>query len=121
VATGRYPELRLVAGPPLSLSGDPLHVASKHAVEGLRTDEGGGAGGGGVLRACQCRGPGLIATEMPDQLAGGADASAALIATAPLERPGTPDEVVRIIMLLASEQASFVTGAIVPVDGGQSA
>jgi NAD(P)-dependent dehydrogenase (short-subunit alcohol dehydrogenase family) len=27
----------------------------------------------------------------------------------------------RIIMLLASEQASFVTGAIVPVDGGQSA
>ena len=65
--------------------------------------------------------PGPIATEMLEQLAADADARAGLIATVPLGRPGTPDEVVRIIMLLASEQASFVTGAIVPVDGGQSA
>jgi NAD(P)-dependent dehydrogenase (short-subunit alcohol dehydrogenase family) len=102
-----------------ALSGAPLYVASKHAVEGLTKAAALEAVAFGVR--VNAVAPGPIATEMLEQLAGDADARAALIATVPLGRPGTPDEVVRIIMLLASEQASFVTGAIVPVDGGQSA
>lgn len=36
----------------------------------------------------------------------------------PLRRMGQPDEVARIIMILASEISSYMTGAVVPVDGG---
>ena len=39
----------------------------------------------------------------------------------PLGRLGTPEEVARVALFLASEQASYVTGAIVPMDGGSAA
>ena len=39
----------------------------------------------------------------------------------PLRRYGTPEEVARVALFLASEQASYVTGAIVPMDGGAHA
>jgi NAD(P)-dependent dehydrogenase (short-subunit alcohol dehydrogenase family) len=38
----------------------------------------------------------------------------------PLGRLGTPEEVARVALFLASDQASYVTGAIVPMDGGAS-
>ena len=36
----------------------------------------------------------------------------------PLGRPGEPDDLVGPILFLASETANYVTGAILPVDGG---
>lgn len=39
----------------------------------------------------------------------------------PMRRTGTPAEVAQVVLWLCSEQASFVTGAVIPVDGGQSA
>jgi len=39
----------------------------------------------------------------------------------PLGRLGTPEEVARVALFLASDQASYVTGAIVPMDGGAGA
>jgi NAD(P)-dependent dehydrogenase (short-subunit alcohol dehydrogenase family) len=39
----------------------------------------------------------------------------------PMRRTGAPAEVARVVLWLCSEQASFVTGAVIPVDGGQSA
>jgi NAD(P)-dependent dehydrogenase (short-subunit alcohol dehydrogenase family) len=36
----------------------------------------------------------------------------------PLARMGQPDEVARIALVLASELSSYVTGSIIPVDGG---
>jgi len=39
----------------------------------------------------------------------------------PLHRYATPEEVARVVLFLASDQASYVTGAIVPMDGGLGA
>jgi len=39
----------------------------------------------------------------------------------PMRRVGTASEVAHVVLWLCSEQAAFVTGAVVPIDGGQSA
>jgi 3-oxoacyl-[acyl-carrier protein] reductase len=39
----------------------------------------------------------------------------------PAQRPGTPDEVAACVRFLASEQASYVTGTTLTVDGGLTA
>ena len=43
-----------------------------------------------------------------------------LMVSSPLGRPGTADQVASAIIFLASEQASHITGAVLPVDGGQT-
>jgi NAD(P)-dependent dehydrogenase (short-subunit alcohol dehydrogenase family) len=51
---------------------------------------------------------------------GGSDAAiqAALYARTPLGRPAEPQEIAALIVFLASPLASFMTGAVVPIDGG---
>ena len=49
------------------------------------------------------------------------DALARLGSAIPLGRIARPEEVARVVAFLASERASFMTGALVPVDGGNSA
>ncbi|QGG95488.1 3-oxoacyl-[acyl-carrier-protein] reductase [Actinomarinicola tropica] len=60
--------------------------------------------------------PGPIATDMTDALTD--DQRAAMGQAVPLGRFGTPDEVAATIRFLASDEAGYITGAVIPVDGG---
>ncbi|HEY4705776.1 MAG TPA: SDR family NAD(P)-dependent oxidoreductase [Thermoplasmata archaeon] len=66
--------------------------------------------------------PGVIRTDMYDEwLRDQPDpraAERAEIARHPLGRLGTPEDVVRAVLFLASDDAAFITGADLPVDGG---
>jgi 3-oxoacyl-[acyl-carrier protein] reductase len=59
--------------------------------------------------------PGWIDTEMT------ADVSKDLLNAVPARRAGTPEEVAACVRFLASEEASYVTGAVLTVDGGLAA
>jgi NAD(P)-dependent dehydrogenase (short-subunit alcohol dehydrogenase family) len=65
--------------------------------------------------------PGTINTERVQQLPdepGGTEYLEAVKAAHPMGRLGEPSEVANAILFLASDEASFITGAILPVDGG---
>ena len=63
--------------------------------------------------------PGPIAdTEGLKRLAPGEDNLKAMAERVPLKRLGTIDDIARMAMLLASDWGSYITGAIIPVDGG---
>jgi NAD(P)-dependent dehydrogenase (short-subunit alcohol dehydrogenase family) len=102
-----------------ALPGAPLYVASKHAVEGLTKAAALEAAEFGVRVTAVAPGP--IETGMLDRFAGSDDARAGLLASVPLKRAGTPDEIARIIMFAASDAASYMTGCIIAVDGGLTA
>ncbi len=65
--------------------------------------------------------PGTIRTERVKQLPdepGGAEYLESIERMHPMGRIGEPDEVAKAIVFLASDDASFITGAVLPVDGG---
>ena len=65
---------------------------------------------------CNLVAPGPIATAMTDALS--ADRIAAITDQVPLGRMGTVEEVAATVAFLCGEGASYITGAVIPVDGG---
>ncbi|MEU4574320.1 3-oxoacyl-ACP reductase FabG [Nonomuraea sp. ATR24] len=57
--------------------------------------------------------PGFVATDMTAELD-----TDAIVKNIPLGRQATPSEVARVVRFLASDDASYITGAVIPVDGG---
>ncbi len=99
-------------------AGGSFYVASKFAVAGLTRTAAVEYAESGIRINAVC--PGNVATplvvstvssEMLDQLAN----------VHAMKRLGKPEEIANAVMWLASEQASFNTGTILPVDGGWSA
>ena len=60
--------------------------------------------------------PGFIETEMTQQL--NEKQREALLQNIPLKRMGTPEDIARVVAFLCSDDANYITGQVIPVDGG---
>jgi NAD(P)-dependent dehydrogenase (short-subunit alcohol dehydrogenase family) len=100
-------------------AGASVYVASKHAVEGMTKSAALEAASSGVR--VNAVAPGPIETGMLDRFTGTSERKAALLQTVPLGRVGDPADIARAAVFLASENASFITGQILTVDGGKTA
>jgi NAD(P)-dependent dehydrogenase (short-subunit alcohol dehydrogenase family) len=93
------------------------YTASKHGVIGLTKSTAVMYGNKGIR--CVCVSPGAVNTGIP---LGGAPSEMGFASLKPgmgtIPRVGEPDELANIILMVASDGASFLNGAVIPVDGG---
>jgi NAD(P)-dependent dehydrogenase (short-subunit alcohol dehydrogenase family) len=100
-------------------AGASIYSASKHAVEGLTKSAALEVASSGVR--VNIVAPGPVETGMLNRFTRTDERRASLAATVPLKRVGNPEEIAETIMFLASDKASFITGASYLVDGGKTA
>lgn len=104
----------------VALRGNPgqaAYASSKAGLVGMTRSLAREVGGRGITVNVVC--PGVIETDMTGELAEAARER--LISETPAGRAGMPAEVAAVVRFLASEEASYVNGAVVPVDGGLTA
>src|SRR5260370_1281337 len=97
-------------------AGASVYVASKHAVEGLTKSAALEVAGTGVR--VNVVAPGTTDTGMLTRFTSTDKNKAALVSTVPAKRLATPEEIAHVIAFVASANASYMTGAAMPVAGG---
>ncbi|QYK40297.1 MAG: SDR family oxidoreductase [Paracoccaceae bacterium] len=109
---GRIIQMSSVTGPLVGIDGSGTYAAAKAGLMGMTRVMAIETGGRGIT--VNAIGPGWIATESSD--------AAELVAGrhTPVGRPGTPAEVAHAVLFLAAEEASYVTGQLIVVDGGNT-
>ena len=107
---GRIVNVSSVTGPLVSNPGETAYSAAKAAMVGLSRSLAIETSAQGVT--VNCVGPGWITT--------GSTAPAEVVAgqNTPMKRAGTPEEVAWLIAFLASDEAAYITGQLMVVDGG---
>jgi NAD(P)-dependent dehydrogenase (short-subunit alcohol dehydrogenase family) len=100
-------------------AGASVYVASKHAVEGLTKSAALEVAGTGVR--VNVVAPGTTDTGMLTRFTNTDENKAALVSTVPVKRLATSEEIAQVIAFVASANASYMTGASIPVDGGMIA
>jgi NAD(P)-dependent dehydrogenase (short-subunit alcohol dehydrogenase family) len=103
----------------IGAAGASVYVASKHAVEGLTKSAALEMAGTGVR--VNVVAPGTTDTGMLTRFTNTDENKAALVSTVPIKRLATPEEIAQVIAFVASPDASYMTGASIPVDGGMLA
>jgi 3-oxoacyl-[acyl-carrier protein] reductase len=94
--------------------GQSVYAATKGALESLTRAVAVEYGRKGIR--CHCIRPGAVDTEM--LAATKAVAEEDLLARIPLRRFATPDEIARLVIVLLSDEFSYVSGSVHPIDGG---
>src|SRR6202051_1745322 len=100
-------------------AGASIYVGAKHAVEGITKSVALELAKSGIR--VNAVAPGPTDTGMLTRFTGTAENKAALVTQVPLGRLGLSEEVAEGIVFIASNEASFITGHVLNVDGGQSA
>jgi NAD(P)-dependent dehydrogenase (short-subunit alcohol dehydrogenase family) len=97
------------------------YQTSKHAVLGIL--RGAAMYGGPLGVRVNAVAPGIVPTELfaatPD-VSGGKDDMSRRASSTPLRRAGTGDDVAAVVAFLLSDDAAYMTGEVVSVDGGAS-
>jgi NAD(P)-dependent dehydrogenase (short-subunit alcohol dehydrogenase family) len=100
-------------------AGASVYVGSKHAVEGITKSVALEIATSGIR--VNCVAPGPTDTGMLTRFTGTPENKAALVANVPMERMGRSEELADAIVFIASDDASYITGHILNVDGGLTA
>ena len=98
----------------LGSAGQANYAASKAGLVGMARSIARELGGRGITANVVA--PGFVETEMTETLP--ADLKATYLAQIPLGRYATAEEVAGTVTWLAGDAAAYVTGAVIPVDGG---
>jgi NAD(P)-dependent dehydrogenase (short-subunit alcohol dehydrogenase family) len=103
-----------------SLKASPVvgapYVASKHAIVGLTQTGAIEYAAKGIRMNVVC--PAVIRTPLSEHLLTSEEAKARVLSMHPVGRIGEPEEVASLVLWLCSPAAAFVTGAVIPIDGG---
>ena len=113
---GRIVNIGSMAGRSYSRTASVAYTCSKYAVIGLTRHLAAAFGERGIRINCVC--PSQTKSEMLSSVVG-EDELASLAAAAPMGRLAEPEEVARAVCFLSGDEASYINGAVLDVNGGQ--